>query len=141
MLRDVPSWALYMRYGEMFSTIAYTLNFALIETLILFLPVVFLGVLLPERWVREKYVSVASILLLEGALAASLFQYAIKDNYPKRVTILAIFSLLGLSIVITLIFPKIGQAMKWIAEGLAILTAIYIFLDVLGLFVVIIRNV
>jgi len=42
MLRDVPSWALYMRYGDTFSTIAYTLSFALAETLILFFPVVLL---------------------------------------------------------------------------------------------------
>jgi hypothetical protein len=70
MLRDVPSWAFYMRYGELFSSIAYTMSFALIETLILFLPVVVLGMLLPKRWVRDKFVPLVSVLLLEASLAA-----------------------------------------------------------------------
>ena len=82
-----------------------------------------------------------SVLLLEASLAAILFQFAIKDNYPKRVTVLAILSVIGFSVVTTFIFPKIGQATKWIAERITMLSAIYIFLDILGLFVVIIRNV
>ena len=85
MLRDVPSWALYMRYGEMFSSIAYTMSFALIETLILFLPVIFLGMLLPKRWVRDKYVPLVSILLLAEFLHLEkmfVFIILIVQTYP-----------------------------------------------------------
>lgn len=140
MFRDVPSWVLYMPSGDVFGSVAYTLSFALVETLIVFLVLLFVGMMLPRRWVVEKYVPLASALLLELAVMAIVFQHFIIHHLPKRNLAIGYTLILAMTTVAVLRFPKVGDVLRWVSERLVVLSFIYIFFDVLGLLIVIVRN-
>jgi hypothetical protein len=141
MFRDVPSWVLYLRSWEVVGMAAYTLSFALFETLIFLLVVVLIGLIVPKRWVVDRYIPLASLWLVELAIMAILFQHHIIRHLPKRNLVIGFGLILALSSLIPLRFAKIGEILRWIADRLVILSFIYIFFDVLGLLVVILRNV
>ena len=141
MFRDVPSWVLYLRGWEVVGMAAYALSFALFETLVVLLVVVLVGLMVPRRWVVDRYIPLASLWLVELAIMAILFQHHIIRHLPKRNLVIAFGLILALSSLIPLRFPKVGEVLRWIADKLVILSFIYIFLDVLGLLVVILRNV
>ena len=140
MFRDIPSWLLYMPSGEVLASVAYTLSFAFIETLVVLLIVLFIGMLIPKRWVVEKYLPLASALLAVLAVMAIVFQHFIIHHLPKRNLVIGYALILAFTAVIVLRFPKVGDALRWVGERLVVLSFIYIFFDVLGLLIVIIRN-
>ena len=140
MFRDVPSWTLYMRQWELISTVAYMLTFALLETLIILTPILILGFLLPKKWVSTVFVPWVGVMLVEGALAAIAFQFAIMQHSPKRNLIILTAIVLGISTVAVLRFPKIGEVLRSIAGRLTVLTFLYFFFDLVGLVIVIVRN-
>lgn len=141
MLQDVPAWVLYMPTFEIISTVAYTLTFALLETAIVFLLVLAFGIILPRSWARAKYASLSSVLLLVATLVAVILQFSIRDTWPQGILLISILPIFGMAAIIAIRFPKIGETVLALAGRLTILTALYIFFDILGLLVVITRNV
>jgi hypothetical protein len=141
MLREVPSWVLYMSIWEVISTIAYTLTFALLETLALFLPVILIALILPKRWTEVKFVPLSSALLVELALMAIGLHAAIMLDKPKRLLLLSYACVLGVTTFLVLKFPKIESVLRTVAERLMVLSFIYIFFDIIGLLIVLVRNI
>jgi len=141
MFKDVPSWLLYMPSGDVIGSVAYILSFALFETIVVLLVVLMAGMIVPKRWVVEKYVPLGSVSLVELAVMAIVFQHFIIHHLPKRNLIIGYALILALSTFVVLRFPKAGDVLRWVGERLVVLSFIYIFFDVLGLLVVIIRNV
>jgi len=141
MFKDVPSWVLYMPIGDVIGSVAYILSFAFFETLAVLLIVLFAGMIVPKRWVVEKYVPLISASLVELAVMAIVFQYFIIYHLPKRNLVIGCALILALSTFVVLRFPKVGDMLRWVSERLVVLSFIYIFFDLLGLLVVIIRNV
>jgi hypothetical protein len=129
-----------MPTGDVVASVAYTLSFALVETLILLLVVLLIGRILPGRWVVGKYTPLVSMLLLELTVMAIVFQHFIIHHLPKRNLVIGFSLLLALSTAIALRFPKVGHGLKWAGERLVVLSLIYIIFDVVGLIIVILRN-
>jgi hypothetical protein len=103
--------------------------------------VVLIGLIVPKRWVVDRYIPLASLWLVELAIMAIVFQHTIVHHLPKRNLVIALGLILALSSLIPLRFPKVGKLLRWVADKLIILSFIYIFFDVLGLLVVILRNI
>jgi len=141
MFQDVPSWVLYLRNWEVIGMVAYTLSYALIETLIVFVIVLLVGMIVPKRWLVDRYIPLASLWLVELAIMAIVFQNHIIHYLPKRNLVIGYAMILAVSALIALRFPKVGTIFRWVAEKLVVLSVLYIFFDVLGLLVVILRNV
>ena len=141
MFRDVPSWVLYMPGREIVGMVSYTLSFALFETLLALALAIMVGMVVPRRWVVDKYIPLISLWLVELAVMAIVFQHYIIAYLPKRAIVMAFAGILAVSSLILLRFPKVGDLFRWIADRLVILSFIYIFFDVLGVLVVILRNV
>ena len=140
MFREVPSWVLSMTLWEVISTVAYTLTFALIETLIVFLPVILIAMILPRRWVQEKFIPLSSLLLTELTLMAVGLHFAIILEKPKRLLLLSYAFVLGLTTFLVLRFPRIQNVLRAVVERLTVLSFIYIFFDMISLVIVLIRN-
>ena len=96
--------------------------------------------MIPRRWVVDKYVPMVSTWLVTLAIMAIVFQHYIIHHLPKRNLIVGFSLILVLVTAIALRFPKVGEVWRWIGERLVVLTFIYIFFDVLGVLIVIIRN-
>jgi hypothetical protein len=141
MFKDVPSWVLYMPSGDVIGSVAYILSFAFFETLFVLLIVLSLGFIIPKKWVVEKYLPIVSTLLVELTVMAIIFQHFIVQHLPKRNLMIGFALILAASTLLVLRFPKVGSALSWVAERLLVLSFIYIFFDVLGVLVVILRNV
>jgi hypothetical protein len=141
MFRDVPSWVLYLRNWEVVGMAAYALSFALFETLMVLLIVMLIGLIVPKRWVVDRYIPLASLWLVELAIMAIVFQHHIIRHLPKRNLVIGYALVLAVSAFIALRFPKVGKLLRWIADRLVILSFIYIIFDVLGLLVVILRSI
>lgn len=140
VLRDVPSWALYLRTSELIGTVAYNLTFALFETLIILVPFVVLGMLIPKRWVSEYFVPWVGVITVGGAIAAISFQNAITSYSPKKLLVAAIITALGVSTILVIRFPKIRNIVRQVGKRLIILSLLYLFLDLIGVVIVVVRN-
>lgn len=141
MLTDVPSWALYMRNWELISTVAYTLAFALIESLIVITPFILLGLILPKKWVREGFIPWAGAMLVEGAIAAIAFQEVLRTSGPKKITVALILLALGLSSILVVWSGKLRKFIRIVGQRFSVLTFLYVFIDLIGLVIVVARNV
>ena len=140
--------------------VSYGLIFAFTESLIIFLAVVILGFLISRYWDEEKRVVLLSILVLVGALWSMLSQsYFLKwvsipnpilqlisqSKHPVR-TIYEIFlPLVSISTLLPtyliLKSDKAYQFFKGLVERVTVLTIFYLCFDVIGLVIVIIRNI
>lgn len=140
MFLDIPSWLVYMTSWELLGAIAYTLSFALFETLAAFLPLLILAVVLPQKWYGEWFLAAGSLLLLEAALLAMGLHVLILNDLPKRNAILGFGILALLTVFLVLRYPKVNRGLRMLADRLGVLTAIYIFFDGLGFVIVFARN-
>ena len=141
MLKDVPSWSLYMRIWELISTVAYTLTFALFETVIVITPFIIVGLLLPKRLTSRLYIPWASLMLVEGAIAAIVFQDVILTLGPKKLTLAIILSGMGISTILIFWSQRLREIVRVIGQRFAPLSFLYIFFVLIGLAIVIVRNV
>jgi hypothetical protein len=138
---DIPSWLFFYNYIEIIGGVAYTLVFALIETSLVFIGVVTLRLLLPKRWAADWYVSFSILLVLELTITALLFQYfSVRGIYYKAELLLASAVSIGLTAFLLSKINRLNHLVRSITIRFTILAYIYVFFDVVGLLIVIMRN-
>jgi hypothetical protein len=144
---------------DAFGVAAYSLLFAFIETLLIFAGVLLLGLLIHPTWGTNRRIHLLGVLVLitavwgiagqlyflwGGGVPAWLAEFLTSTGHPLR----TIYILLALLIVPTVIVPvyfllRSDKAVKLSAaliERLALLSALYLFLDVVAVAIVVIRN-
>lgn len=138
-LRQVPSWTLHMSAWELTSTVAYTLTFALIETILVFLPFLIAGLLVPERW-SDRFTAVSGVLIGLMTYLAIFIQLMITIGLFVRFFLVISALLLILGGWLATRFPIAAQVTTGLATRLSVLTALYLGLDLIGVVIVISRN-
>jgi len=139
MLRAVPSLILSMSASEIIGSWAYNMTFTLLETIIILLFVLTIGIALSVRMSTATFVTLSSFLLTEIALMRLLFE-ALTDVFP-----LMGFLIVACGIILILTVMLVPKDPKWkdithaVATRFAVLTYIYIFIDVVGVIIVIVR--
>lgn len=139
--------------------ISYGLLFALIESVAVFLVVVLLGFLVSKKWDESRRNTLLGMLVLITSLWAMFgylfflipmsvpgetIQYLASSEHPLR--LMYIFSLIMVSLTVLppvyfiLHSDKFLQAVQGLFERLALLTLFYLFFDVVGIVIVVIRN-
>jgi hypothetical protein len=139
---------------------AYAMLFAFIESLVLFIVMALLGFLVSTHWDQARRVALLTVLFLIASLWSMLSQLYFLANvqvpdgflslmaqngHPVRV----LYALAFVVIAPTLAFPawlilrseKAVKSIHALIERLSLLSAFYLFFDVLGLVFVIVRNV
>jgi hypothetical protein len=144
LLDMLPAWMLRLTAYELAGASSYTLAFALLESLIVWAVLVALAVVLPGRWLRQDFLTQGGLLLLVTTLWAIVthYSYELLVKNPLLLSVLAVAYLLTL-----LAFSWLGRRYRWIESTLRaalsrieVLSFVYIFIDVLGVFVIIVRN-
>lgn len=139
---------------------AYALLFALLESLVIFLVVLLFGLLLPKRWPEEQRIALLGVLFLLAASVAILgqlyfligtpfqktaVQLLAATKHPVRILFLLILipitSLVLAMSYLILKSKKAAQLVLNIFERLSLLTTLYLVFDVIGIFIVIFRNI
>lgn len=137
LLREIPSLLLRLGLGDLLGAIAYTLTFALAESLLFFALVFVLVGLLPHRWFRHHTVWMGTVL-------AVLLQYASFLSILSAELSLFVAWLVGLGALLLIFFWLLrGDKMRlWLdlVERVSVLAALYLVMDVFSVVVVVLRN-
>ena len=145
ILAIFPSWLLRLSLGELAGAVSYPLVAALLESGILWIIWVGLSYLLPQKWLAQKFVALSSALVWLLVAWAVLAQYnfdRIVQWGPSQLLPGLLLVALTLGLVYWLV-QRYGRLEGWIrrlAQGLGVLTYFYLVFDLLGLAVVILRN-
>lgn len=160
VFRDLSWMAERTNFGDALGVAAYAMLFAFIESLLLFIVMALLGFLVSTRWDQERRVALLTVLFLIASLWSMLSQLYFLANlqapdwflsilaqngHPVRV----LYALAFVVIAPTVAFPawlilrseKAVKSIHALIERLSLLSAFYLFFDVLGLVFVIVRNV
>ncbi|MGE5073707.1 MAG: hypothetical protein ACM3MF_09785 [Anaerolineae bacterium] len=139
--------------------VAYALLFTLVESALLFAVMTLLGLLISTRWDVERRVAVLSVLAFLAAVWAMLEQlfflsgrglpgwfidFLIQSGHPLRTLYIVLILLVSVTIAVPALLvlrTRRGLAvMRVLTDRLSLLTMFYLFLDVIGLVIVVIRN-
>ncbi len=139
--------------------VSYGLMFTLVETILLFVVFVLLGYLVATHWNAEQRVTLLSLLVLLLSLWAILeqlfflvgvtipgwfVQLALIGGHPLRNLYAMIFGALIVTIALPawLLLRTRGMyaGMRALMDRLSILSMFYLLLDVIGVVIVIVRN-
>jgi len=146
VLREVPAWILRLSSWEFIGIIAYTLAFALLESVIILLTLIFLGTILPARFLRDRFVAQSSMLVLltsGWAIVAHYNDEVIRLWGIKEFLFWSLPYLTSLALAYVLIhrYERLGKYIRSLAERLTVLSFTFASIDFLGVIVVILRNV
>jgi hypothetical protein len=139
--------------------LCYGLVFAFLESIVVFVVAALLGFMVPERWEQERRVGVMSILALVLSLWAMLEQLyflttfrwpaliielLIRTGHPLRSLYLIEVSLVAATFLIpvfwVLLSNRAFKTLQAAIERLSLLAMLYLVFDVVGLVIVVIRN-
>jgi hypothetical protein len=147
LLDILPATLLQMSLGSILGVAAYVLDFALLESLFVF-GIIFLATLiLPKRLFNLEIFQVLAIFIFATSLAAWLIHLYNKweIDFLSFSNWIALWILVGTS-AFALAVNQLSrnqrnqELFRSAIERLAILSMVYLSLDIVGLFVILIRN-
>jgi len=143
LLNQIPAWILRVNLWELAGMIGLTLVFTLLESLIGTVGVLILAALVPGNWFTEKMVVLSALFIWLTSIVsmiAHLQEPLVRSFFGIVIVVTYLAFVLG-SYWLLQRFPKFEIGVKSFIERLAVLTALYLFIDVVGLVIVIIRNI
>ena len=139
---------------------AYGLLFALVESVFVFLVAWLLSFLIPRAWKENKRLALLFVLIYMTALwvifsqVTSIMGLTLPDSvilllakivHRLRYLVLIAAAVITLTIVIPVYLvvrsERVVKILDGLIERLSLLTVLYLFLDILGIGIVIIRNI
>lgn len=146
-------------YWDAIGVASYGLMFALFESLLFFAILVLIGFVLPKNWVERKRVTLLGILilvtaawamlgqlyfLLELSFPLSFIQFLAGQEHPLWFLYGGLFLVAVLTVCVAVYFAIFSKKFQIvflnIIDRLSPLMGLYLFLDVIGIIIVIIRN-
>lgn len=145
--QKMPGWQPFLGTWDILGILAYALAFALLESLIVLGLLVALAAILPARALRSRFVALGSTLVLVIAFWTIFFQLIFEPVilYWNGAEFALWFGLALVSIVLAVFMvhrSRRGQEIvSALAERLTVLIYLYVPLGLLGLVVVLARNI
>jgi hypothetical protein len=138
---------------------SYGMIFAFIESALVFLIVVLAGFVIP-KWQADRRIAFLGLLILLTAvwgmisqllfiwnvsLPVSAIQFLRNSGHALRIMYAVCLSVVSITVLLPIYFfirsRKSVMVMQGLMDRLSLLTMLYLFFDVLGLVIVIIRNI
>jgi hypothetical protein len=146
VLREIPGWIMRMSTWDLVGAIAYTQAFALIESVIIFLLILILGLIMPERYFRNKFLALTATIVSVSTFWVILAHYndeIIRTWGIKHLLVWGVIfgSTLFLFYLLVQRFDKVEAAVVAVIERVNILSFFYMFVGVMALIIVLIRNI
>jgi hypothetical protein len=150
LFNQIPALLLKLYTSELIGAIGYVLTFASIESLLVFIFVatilLSITLVLPGKYFGEHLAAMGSFLVF---LVAAIFMY-LQLNYDRAVDILKNQALLYLTMIgavffiyciLILKFPRLEAGIMAVLKRLTSLSILYAGFGLLGIVIVIIRNI
>ena len=151
MFWTMPSWLNFLKVWNLLPIVAYVLAFALIESFFVLSALLLLAFLLPGKLLRDKIIPQGSfiifLLMIDTLLLHTFTKLAYKWSsrevliYAWLILAAAVISSLVISYYLIHRLTAFERFFTSIAERMNIFLYLYIPLGILGLMVVIIRNI
>lgn len=139
---------------------SYGMVFAFVESVMIFLVITLLGLLMPKQWGHNRRIALLAFLILitsiwgmigqllflwNISLPAQAIQFLRNSSHPLRIIYAACLLVVTPTVLLPLYsFLKSNKAvafMQNLMERLSLLTLFYLFFDLLGFVIVLIRNI
>ncbi|RJP51072.1 MAG: hypothetical protein C4583_09785 [Anaerolineaceae bacterium] len=144
-LWKVPSWMMFLTFGEILSVFAYSMTSAFLESLAALAILLLASMLLPARWMREVFVTRGSVAALFGLGSIMLYMYRLSvtgyavlhDLFPWT------WIALALSLLLTFLAPRLRfviRSVAWISDRLIVFLFLLLPISLVSVIVVIVRN-
>ena len=159
LLRDISWVSERTNAWDALGVISYGLVFALVESVVVFLLAAVAGLLISTKWDESLRIAIlgASILVLSFwaiysqshfvwglSVPAMFFQITSGSQHPVRILYVYFFSLVSISIIIPVFLilfqQKVYRFVQSALDRISTVTILYIFFDIVGFVIVIIRN-
>ena len=140
--------------------VSYGMLFALVESTLIFLVLVLLGLITPWRWDSDRRVAFLAFLVLivslwgmisqllflwNVSLPASAIEYLRNSDHPVRITYAACLMVITPTVLLPaysfLRTNKAVTVMQNLMERLSLLSMFYLVFDLLGVIIIVVRNV
>lgn len=145
-LQKMPGWLPFLSMGAILSILAYTLAFALFESCILLIGIVFLTVITPYKYAHARFISHGSSILFSVTFWIVLLQLLRNGIWIWTLMDWVLF--LGSVVVTTIVFnvlvhrlPRLQLALRSFCTRLIVFLYFYLPVGIISCLVVIIRNV
>jgi hypothetical protein len=158
--RDISWLTERSNLWDAIGVVSYGMVFAFSETVIIFLVTTLLGLLVSKHWDKDRRIALLSILILITSLWAIISQlyvlmgitipdqviiFLAQGDHPLRYLYLISLVLVTLTFLLpTHLVLRSDKALRIVrdfTERISLLTMVYLFFDLIGLIVVIIRNI
>lgn len=139
---------------------SYGLLNAFIESILFFVTITMLGILIPTKWTEERRVALLSVFALVMALWAidgqaffiwgnyvpeQILRFAGSSDHPLRLLYAGALALVLPTILIPVFLvlksDRFLSLVQSFIERISLLTILYLFFDIVGLIIIIVRNV
>ena len=159
VFRDIQWMTERTNFWDALGVASYAMVFAFLESLLLFLILTLLGFLVPTQWTRETRIALLTVLFLILSVWAMLSQLYFlaavqtpgwliflmaRTGHPVRIlyalALILVTPTLALPAWLALRSEKFLKSVNSLIERLSLLSGLYLFFDVVGLIIVIIRN-
>jgi hypothetical protein len=139
---------------------AYALLFAFVESLIIFFVFTLFGFLTPNHWTVDKRIAFLSLFVLilsawgiisqllflwNVSLPASAIRFLAQSGHPVRImyaaSLAVVLPSVGVPVYFFLRSDRLFRSIQDLSERLSLLTVFYLFFDLAGLVIVLIRNI
>jgi hypothetical protein len=150
MFWQIPSWLYYLNVWDVLILAAYVVSFALFESLIVLGFVMLLAFILPGKYLKDNFIVQGSLAAFLLGLGAVGLQRKIGLIYKLEIwqilayPVLVLIGLIALTVAGAYIFkrfPRLARLAANLADRMTIFAYIYVPIAILGLAVVIWRNI
>ncbi|MFP4394787.1 MAG: hypothetical protein ACLFTI_05935 [Anaerolineales bacterium] len=138
-LYEVPSLIRRLNLWDLVGSLAYTTTFALVESLGIFIPFTLLALLIPTRWLRYVTFALHALIIAMMVLYVGI-GFTLDSGQQTLTWVLGFVSLTGLAYILRR-KPRIQQRLVGLLDRLVVLATLYLIVDVVGVVIVVIRNV
>jgi hypothetical protein len=145
ILYILPAWLLRFSIWELAGAIGYPLVDALLESSLLWIGLIVLGYILPRKWLADRFVALSSVLawLLAAWAVLAHFIYKIIQQLGLEQVLPGLLLVAFSFCIVYWLVQRSGRLEHRIiklTQGLEVLAYFYVIFDLLGLVVVILRN-
>ena len=141
----VPSWLYFLNLGEIVSILAYALSSTFFESVIILLLFVLASLVLPARWLRNKFVVRGSIVFYSLTFWVVLLTLNSLLQLPTTADVLTLalgFPLTaGLGMILVDKIPLFHRFIDYLSNQLTIFLYLWLPLSLAGILILIIRNI
>ena len=139
----VPSWLYYLSLAEITAILSYTLASSLLECTIILLLLLLLAFLLPSKWLVDKFVTRASIIVYLLTFWVALFNLSTLIQLPTSRDLIffggiAILTI-GMAIVIADRILPFQRLMTALGNRLIVFLYFWLPLSALGILIILVR--